>query len=396
MNKVISLKRILMIGHIDLSKDDAPKIHFSNLAKEFQKLNASVRCILYTPLETKYEQIDSDIIVSFMPNPLVGNIFKRSIKYLLCIPFITLELLRFRPNMIYFRFSPPVFLYLLTIKTLKILSHVPKVIIEFDDWLPEQRAIQGEKSFKVNIIKNLQIGTAKLSDYIRVVSEGIKRKLLSNGINEKKLKVIGNGTDINHFIPMDRKEAKKRLGLNSNFFYIGFIGNFAIWQGLDYLIKAIPSILKENDNIRFILVGDGPQMPKIQKEITKFKDKEVLLTGRVPYKEAVKYINAFDIGVAPFIKERNISIGLSPLKIKDYASCGVPIVTSRIEGLEIVEEGNIGILVPPNDHEALSRAIRKLIKNPAIRKEMGKKGRKIAEEHFQWKEIAKQILEFVL
>lgn len=384
-----------MIGHVDLSKDDAPKIHFSNLAREFRKLEANVRCVLYTPLETEYEQISSDVIVSFLPNPLVGNIFKRSIKYLICIPFITLEFLRFRPNMIYFRFSPPVFLYLLFIKIFKILSFVSNVIIEFDDWLPEQRAIQGENPFKVNIIKNLQIGTARLSDYIRVVSKGIKRKLLANGVNEKKIKVIGNGTDINHFIPVDRKEAKKRLGLNSNFLYVGFIGNFAIWQGLDYLIKAIPAVLKGNNNTRFILVGDGPQMPKIQKEIAKFKDKEVLLTGRVSYKEAVKYINAFDIGVAPFIKERNTSIGLSPLKIKDYAACGVPIVASRIEGLEIVEEENIGVLVPPDDHEALGRVIRKLIKNHAIRKEMGEKGRKIAEKHFQWKGIAEQILEFV-
>jgi glycosyltransferase involved in cell wall biosynthesis len=385
-----------MIGHVDLSKDDAPKIHFSNLAREFRKLGVNIRCVLYTPVETEYDQISSDVIVSFLPNPLVGNIFKRSMKYLLCIPFITLEFLRFRPNIIYFRFSPPVFLYLLVIKIFKILSFVYKVIVEFDDWLPEQRAIQGENPFKVNIIKNLQIGTARLSDFIRVVSEGIKRKLLANSVNEKKIKVIGNGTDINHFIPIDRKEAKKRLGLNSNFLYVGFIGNFAIWQGLDYLIKAIPGVLKGNDNIRFILVGDGPQMPKIQKEIAKFKDKEVLLTGRVSYKEAVKYINAFDIGVAPFIKERNTSIGLSPLKIKDYAACGVPIITSRIEGLEIVEKENIGILVPPDDHKALSRTIRKLIKNHAIRKEMGEKGRKIAEKHFQWKEIAEQILEFVL
>ncbi len=384
-----------MVGHVDLSKNDAPKIHFSNLAREFHKFGANVRCVLYSPTETEYEEIGHDVIVRFLPNPLVGNIFGRSFKYLLCIPLITLEFLRFRPDIIYFRFSPPIFLYSLVIKNFKILSFVFKIISEFNDWLPEQRAIQGEKPFKVNVIKNLQMGTARLSDYIRVVSEGIKRKLLANGLNEKKLKVIGNGTDVNHFIPMDRKQAKKGLGLNSNFLYVGFIGNFAIWQGLDYLIQAMPSVLKENNNTRFILVGDGPEMPKIQKKISKFKKKEVLLTGRVPYKKAVKYINAFDIGVAPFIKERNTSIGLSPLKIKDYAACGVPIVTSRIEGLEIVEEENIGILVPPDDPEALSRAIIRLLKNPAIRQDMGKRARKIAEKHFKWKGVAEQILEFI-
>jgi len=384
-----------MIGHVDLSKDDAPKIHFSNIAREFQGFGANVRCVLYTPVEAEYEQIGNDVSVRFIPNPLIGNILGRTIKYLLVIPFIILEIMRFRPNMIYFRFSPPILLYLLVIKSLKILFSKFKVILEFDDWLPEQRAIQGGSPLKVVIIKNIQIGTARLADYIRVVAEGIKRRLLFNGVNKKRVAVIGNGTDINHFKPMDRKEAKKGIGLKSDYLYVGFIGNFAIWQGLDYLIQAIPDVLKVHNNTCFILVGDGPEMPKIQKEISQFKNKEVLLTGRVSYKEAGKYINAFDVGVAPFIEERNASIGLSPLKIRDYAACGVPIVTSRIEGLEIVEEEDIGILVPPDDSAALSRAIIKLLKNPQMREEMGKRGRKIAEKHFSWKGIAEQILELV-
>lgn len=384
-----------MIGHVDLSKDDAPKIHFSNIAREFQEFGANVRCVLYTPVGTEYEQIGNNVSVRFIPNPLIGNILGRTIKYLLVIPFIILEIMKFRPNMIYFRFSPPILLYLLVIKSLKILSSRFKVILEFDDWLPEQRAIQGESPLKVVIIRNIQIGTARLADYIRVVAEGIKRRLLFNGVNKKKVAVIGNGTDINHFKPMDRKEAKKGIGLKSDYLYVGFIGNFAIWQGLDYLIQAIPDVLKVHNNTCFILVGDGPEMPKIQKEISQFKNKEVLLTGRVSYKKAGKYINAFDVGVAPFIEERNASIGLSPLKIRDYAACGVPIVTSRIEGLEIVEEEDIGILVPPDDSAALSRAIIKLLKNPQMREEMGKRGRKIAEKHFSWKGIAEQILELV-
>ncbi len=384
-----------MIGHVDLARDDAPKVHFSNLAREFRKFGANVRCVLYTPVEAGYEQIGNDVTVKFIPNPLIGNILGRAIKYLLVIPFIILEFIRFRPNMIYFRFSPPVLLYLLVVKSLKLLSFRFKVILEFDDWLPEQRAIQGESPLKVGVIKNLQIGTARLADYIRVVVPGIKKKLLFYGVNDSKIAVIGNGTDIEHFYPIEKREAKKLIGVSTDFLYVGFIGNFAIWQGLDYFIQAIPNVLKVHNNTRFILVGDGPEMPKIQKEISQFKNKEVLLTGRVSYKEVGKYINAFDVGVAPFIEERNASIGLSPLKIKDYAACGVPIVTSRIEGLEMVEKEDIGILVPPEDSEALSEAIIKLLKDPQMRERMGKKGRKIAEEKFSWNLVIKQILGLV-
>lgn len=388
-------KRILMISHVDLSRDDAPKVHFSNLAREFKKTGANVMCILYNPLKSDYEPIGEGVRVHFVPNPLSGNIVSRALKYILVIPFIIFEFLKFKPNLIYFRFSPPVFLYLCAIKGLRILPFSFRVILEFDDWLPEQRAIQGESPLKVTIIKNLQMGTARLADYIRVVVPGIKKKLLLYGVNDRKIAVIGNGTDTEHFYPMEKREAKKLIGVSTDFLYVGFIGNFAIWQGLDYLVAAIPRVLEVCNNVRFLLVGDGPEMPKIQKEISQFKNKEVLLTGRVSYKEAGRYINAFDIGVAPFIYERNANIGLSPLKIWDYAACGVPIIASRIKGLEVIEEENIGILVQPDDPEALADAIIELINSPKMRGNMGKRGRKVAEEKFTWKKIAERILQLV-
>ena len=122
---------------------------------------------------------------------------------------------------------------------------------------------------------------------------------------------------------------------------------------------------------------------------------QVFLTVSVPYRNIRDYINAFDIGVAPFIKKRNSEIGLSPLKIRDYAACGVPIVSTRIRGLEIIEEESIGILTSPEDSKAIADAIIKLFKDRKMREEMGNKGRKVAEERFPWKLVGKQILEIV-
>jgi glycosyltransferase involved in cell wall biosynthesis len=381
-----------MLGPVDFSIDKAPKVHFSNLAKEFSKLGFDVLCVVYAPKKGTIVTMADKFKVFFAPNPLTGNLFLRTLKYIFFIPVLLWIFFKFGPFVVYFRFSPPAFLYLLFLNLIKFFFHF-KIILEFNSWVPEERAIESEGESMVRLIKFLQVNSALFADYIRVVSEGIKGKLLLCGMNESKIAVIGNGTDINHFKPMDKIEAKKGIGLDPDYLYVGFIGNFAIWQGLDYLIQAIPSVLKANNKIRFILVGDGPEMSKMQKKVSQFKNKEVLLTGRVTYKEAVRYINAFDIGVAPFIEERNASIGLSPLKIRDYAACGVPIITSRIAGLEMVEEENFGILVPPDDSAALSRAIIELLNKTKMRKEMGKKGRKIAEKYYSWKVLVNQILE---
>ena len=233
-------KRILMISHVDLSKDDAPKVHFSNLAREFKKTGANVMCILYAPSESKYERIGEDIKVLFTPNPLLGNALTRVLKYFFVIPVIIWEFIKFKPEMVYFRFSPPVALYLFVIKSLKSILFKFKVVVEFNDWVSEERIIQGESRFKAELIEDFQLWSARSADYIRVVTGGIKDKLLFGKINSEKIAVIGNGTDTEHFYPMEKREAKKLIGVSTDFLYVGFIGNFAVWQGLIILLPQFP------------------------------------------------------------------------------------------------------------------------------------------------------------
>lgn len=388
------MKDILIMAPVDLSKNDGPMVHLFNLTREFKKYGGKLRCILYSPEDPNYGSLGSGIEIRFVPNPLLGSLGSRFLKYLFVIPIIMWELFRFKPSLLYFSFSPPAFLYLSVLKALKIFPFNFKVVIEFHDWVSEQRAIQGESESKVILIEFLQIKSARMADYIRVVARGIKNRLEYHGVNGKKIKVVENGTDIEFFKPVDKKEAKKEIGFNPDYLYVGFIGNFAIWQGLIYLVQAIPDVLKEVSNVRFLLVGDGPEMPRIRSEVSGFKNREVILTGSVPYRQADKYINAFDIGVAPFLKKRNDGM-VSPMKIRDYAACGVPIVSSRIRGLEVIEEEDIGILIPPEDPTSLASAILMLSKDKDLRERMGKRGRKLAEEKFSWNLVTKEILELV-
>ena len=388
----MEIKRILMIGPVDFSKEYGPKVHFSNLLKEFVRLGFTVSCLVYAPEGEIVDSIDKNFSVNFSPNPLIGNLFLRVFKYLLLIPVILWHFFKFTPHIVYFRFSPPAFLYLLFLNLFKIFPYKFKILLEFNAWAPEERRIQGERKLKVKLIKFLQVKSAFFSDSIRVVAPGIKEKLVISGVKNKKITVIENGTDINHFKPIKKNEAKEKIGLNPAYLYVGFIGNFAVWQGLDYLVRAIPKVLKAYANVRFLLVGDGPEMPKIKKAISKFEKGKVILTGSVPYRKANLYINAFDIGVAPFIKKRNDGM-VSPMKIRDYAACGIPFVTTKIRGLEMVEEKDIGILVPPDNPDALSDAILKLVENRGLRNAMGEKGRRVAEQEFSWEKVAGQILD---
>jgi len=387
----VTNKRILMLGPVDFSIDNAPKVHFYNLAKEFAELGFEVLCVVYAPEKGTIDTVEDKFRTSFSPNPLAGELFVRALKYLCLLPMILWHVCKFSPNIVYFRFSPPAFLYIMVLKLLKIFTPNFKIVLEFNDWVSEERKLQGERVFKVNLIDFLQRKSAYLSDYIRVVAKGLKQRLVEYGIKEKKISVIENETDINHFKPIDKVEAKGNFGLDPYLLFVGFLGNFAIWQGLDYLVRAMPEVWKIYPAVRFLLIGDGLEMPKIQKAVSKLKTEKVILTGSVPYRMTNLYINAFDIAVAPYIKKSN-DIIFSPMKIRDYAACGVPIITTNIRGLEFVKEKGIGVLIPPDNPEALSEAIIKLIENPALRDKMGKRGREIAEKEFSWENVVRKIL----
>jgi glycosyltransferase involved in cell wall biosynthesis len=388
-------RRILMFGPVDFSINDAPKVHFYNLAQEFSKLGFDVCCSVYTPKGEFRALADRKFKIVFSPNPLTGNLFNRLFKYLYLAPLSLWQFIQFKPDIIYFRFSPPAFLYLLNLRLLNFLGLNHKTILGFNSWLPEERIMENEGKIKSKFIGFLQLKSIILVDYVRVVTSGLKDKLVSFGIDRAKIAVVGNGTDIKHFKPINKIKAKKEIGLDSNFLYVGFIGSFSAWKGLDQLFLSIPTVLRENKNIRFLLIGDGPEMPRIKREIRHFKKGEIILTGRVFYEDANKYINAFDIGVAPFVRERNESIGLSSLKIRDYAACGIPVVASRIKGLDIIEENAFGILVEPEKPDLLARTIINLGHNKKLREKFSKNGRKTAEKQFSWTKVAKRILNIV-
>jgi len=250
----------------------------------------------------------------------------------------------------------------------------------------------------LKIKAHLQIVSAKKADGVRVVTEELKRCLLSYGVNGEKIDIIENGVNPAIFKPLDNenaiKELKKELGIGENDKVVMFEGYFYPWQGVEYLIKASRLVLKEKPNTKFLIVGEGEMMHSWKKLASDLEvDNNFIFTGAVPYKDVRKYINVSDICVAPFIKERNLRIGLSPLKIYEYGACGKPIVSSRIPNLEFIEQNKAGLLVEPEKPEKLAKAIIKLLKDERLRRELGENGRKYVTKNHSWEAVARKVAE---
>ena len=216
------------------------------------------------------------------------------------------------------------------------------------------------------------------ADKVFAASKCVYREALNAGCNEERLIYLPNGVDLGKFNPnIDGSFVKKRFGITHRpvIFTLRF---HEAKNGIEYLIKAVPFVLKEVPDAVFIIGSDGPLRIYHERLARKLKvDKCCIFTGRIPQKELPYYYAACDVFVIPSIIE---AFGLVSV---EAMACGKPVIGTNIGGIpDVIIDGINGILVKPKNHQEIAQEIAVLLKNSELRKEMGMRGRRIVEEKF--------------
>ena len=329
--------------------------------------------------------------------PVIDNKYLLQPSYEFMLSFYLLySCIRYRPDVLYLRQNSFPFFPIILCKILKIPS-----IVEVNGLvLDELKVNPNSQSFAYRVFSYLALRSEKFNykhcDRIVSVTGKLKDELVRlYSVPENKVYVINNGANIDIFKPLDSGRMKAKLQLENSKKYICFVGHLAAWQGVEFLIHASPLILEKCPEARFLIVGDGVMKDKLL-EITSelgLSDK-FTFTGRIPYEQVPFYINAADVCVAPFIKERNSKIGLSALKTYEYLACGKPIVASSIPGVkDLIESSGGGISVTPENPEELAAAVVRLLSDEKTRAAMGKKGRRYVVDNHSWDGVARKILD---
>ncbi|MBI4994184.1 glycosyltransferase family 4 protein [Candidatus Peregrinibacteria bacterium] len=235
----------------------------------------------------------------------------------------------------------------------------------------------------------------KLMNRVRAIiaiSEASKKTIIEqNPELAPKITVIHNGIDINEW----QAEAKiePRNEYKRSFFaalpnekIILCVAELHERKGQKYLIEAA-KILAESAGLNFklIFVGDGPERKYYEKLAAPLKNK-ILFLGR--RKEIAKLMSAADIFVLPSIRE---AFGLVLL---EASAAGLPIIASDVGGIkEIIDDGKTGILVQPENAQALAEAINKLLQNPMLATSLAHEAKSKVELKFSAKTMAGRTME---
>lgn len=234
------------------------------------------------------------------------------------------------------------------------------------------------------------------------IADGVKEMYPSA---ESKLNIVYSGVDIKDYKPSwfeeaaeDRRAMRQQFGLD-NHKVILYVGRLGKKKGAHVLIKAMQHIMESYSDTALVFVGSkwygsnvtDDYVKHLQIMTEKLKG-PVVFTGFIPPREIPGYYNIGDIFVCA-------SQWLEPLARVHYEAmaAGLPIITTERGGNPEVIQNNInGLTVKEYDSsDVMAEKIAYLLENQNVARDMGEKGRRFAEEKYNWNRVAYQLLELI-
>ena len=161
-----------------------------------------------------------------------------------------------------------------------------------------------EGGLRYRLSRAMEDYAAKRAHAVATICEGMRSDLVSRGVAASKITVIPNGVDLETFdgcLAPDT-ELAARFGL-ANVTVLGFFGSFYSYEGLDLLIRAMPRLLEQRQDIRLLLIGGGPEEANLRNLAAHLDmDKYVVFGGRVPHADIPVHYHLADIMVYPRLK----------------------------------------------------------------------------------------------
>ena len=215
------------------------------------------------------------------------------------------------------------------------------------------------------------------------VAQWVARRVTSD---RGHVHVVPNGVDTRFIRPVTTGDREATP------FTVGFVGTLKPWHGVEVLLEAFARLARTDADVRLRLVGDGPQRDALAAQADRLGVADrVDLVGAVVPEEMPAQLAAMDVAVAPYPQLPDFYF--SPLKIYEYLAAGLPVVASDIGPCaDILDDGDLGVLVAPGDVPGLAAVLAGLRNDPLIRADLGRAGRDAAVTRHDWGLVVSRIL----
>ena len=203
--------------------------------------------------------------------------------------------------------------------------------------------------------------------------------------DRRKFSVVPNCVDIARFNPGCARgdEIRALTGAGRAHLLVGMVSRLAeTRKGAGGFVAIAREIRAERDDVRFVIVGDGPLRADLERQAA----------GAVSFAGArddtLNCYAGLDIFVMPSLAEGG------PITILEAMAMGVPVVSTAV-GMapDVLDDGRTGLLVRPGDQAAIKRAVVALVSDPELRARLAREGRQVVEQRYTPEAMVRQTLE---
>jgi colanic acid biosynthesis glycosyl transferase WcaI len=223
--------------------------------------------------------------------------------------------------------------------------------------------------------------------YVNAVTDGIRDALVTGKyVPPEKVLHLPNGADTRRFHPQPPDLAlESKLGLTGKRIIL-WAGTLGFAHGLEFVLQAA-KLLSDQSDIHFLFVGDGSARIKLQQQATELGLRNVTFKDPVPIEELPPYFSIAECGLAS-LRSLPTHDGAKPSKIFPILASGKPLLfIGKGECARLVDEAQAGIVVAPENPQALAAAVTELFSRPNLLRAFGANGRRFVEEHFDWSKL---------
>ncbi len=195
------------------------------------------------------------------------------------------------------------------------------------------------------------------------VADSLKQHVVRLGADADKIRVVGNGVDINKFFPLDRLQERAELNIPVDAKVLISVGALVDRKGFHRVIEILPELLKQYPKIIYLIVGgDSPEgniRDQLVQQVKTLKlENHVYFLGALSSEQLKKPLSTADVFVLSTANEGWANVFLEAM------ACGLPVVTTDVGGnKEVVNHDNLGIIVPFADKKALTGALLQALEN---------------------------------
>jgi len=220
---------------------------------------------------------------------------------------------------------------------------------------------------------------------LAVICDSFRKHCMEKGASDEKISVIPNWINLKELVPGHRdNHFRAKLGISPKHIVVMYAGTIGFVSGADVVMHAAQLLKSIVENVRFVFVGDGPLVSKLE-EIARANDLTNVVFAPFQPREMLSQVQAAsDISIVTLLRGKGrFSV---PSKVLGYMAAARPVIAavdSDSETASLINASHCGVVVKPEDSQALAEAIASLAIDCDRRLELGASGRRYLEANYE-------------